>query len=167
MQKTRVSFYLYNFRYSFETGTVSAQTGDWLLKGTPVPVARHAGSNFLAGWQVEFVLVRLAGRNGIGCLSRPGRRASTRGSGAGAMATSSSMTGSALLEAVVACAGGGGARVKVAVLVEGEDGAGVPVAKDVATLAAVVSAVEVVEGTLASSVVANGGFCVGLLFVWR
>jgi hypothetical protein len=73
------------------------------------------------------------------------------------------VTGSALFKAVVACARGGGARVKVAVLVEGEDGAGVPVAKDVAALAAVVSPVEVVEGAFADSVIANGGFCVGLL----
>lgn len=72
------------------------------------------------------------------------------------------MAGLALLKAVVAGAGGGRARVEVCVLVEGQDGAGVPVAKDVATLAAVVSAVEVVEGALAGGVVADGGLSIGL-----
>lgn len=67
-----------------------------------------------------------------------------------------------LLEAVIAGSRGTGARVEAAVLVQGQDSAGVPVAEDVAAFAAVVAADKVVEGALAGRVVADGGFSIGL-----
>lgn len=72
------------------------------------------------------------------------------------------MAGLDLLEAVVAGARGRGARVKVGVLVEGQNQGRVRVAKDVAALAAVVAAGEVAKGALAEGVVADGRFRVGL-----
>lgn len=47
-------------------------------------------------------------------------------------------------------------------MVEREDGAGVPVAEDVAAFAAVVTADEVVEGAFAGWVVADGGLRIRL-----
>lgn len=65
-------------------------------------------------------------------------------------------------EAVVAGARWAGARVEVCMLVEGEDGAGVPVAEDVAAFAAVVTADKVVERAFAGWIVADGGFGIRL-----
>lgn len=63
---------------------------------------------------------------------------------------------------MVASARGGGARVEVCVLVETERSVGVSVAKDVATLAAVMAAGKVVKGALAGRVIADGGLGVRL-----
>lgn len=68
-----------------------------------------------------------------------------------------------LFEAVIARARGDGTRVEVCVLVKRERVAGVPVAEDVATFAAVVAADKVAEVALAGRVVADGGFSVGLV----
>lgn len=68
-----------------------------------------------------------------------------------------------LLEAVVAGAGGHGPRVEVCVLVQRQRIAGVPVAEDVATFAAVVATDKVAEVALAGRVIADGGFSVGLV----
>lgn len=69
-----------------------------------------------------------------------------------------------LLEAVGAGAEEGAAGVKVGVLVEGEDVAGVPGAEDVAAFATVVAANEVAEAALTCGIVADGGLVIGL---WR
>jgi hypothetical protein len=69
-----------------------------------------------------------------------------------------------LFEAVVAGARRTGTGVEAGILIEGQHGARVPVAKDVATLAAVVATDEVVEGALAGWIVAHGGLDVGLRF---
>lgn len=68
-----------------------------------------------------------------------------------------------LLEAVVAGARGKGTRVEVCVLVQRQRIAGVPVAEDVATFAAVVATDKVAEVALAGRVIADGGFSIGLV----
>ena len=72
------------------------------------------------------------------------------------------MEGLGLLEAVIARSGWSGARVEIGVLIERENAAGVGVAEDVATLAAVMPSVEIAKGAFAGRVVANGGFGVRL-----
>jgi hypothetical protein len=77
-----------------------------------------------------------------------------------------------LLEAVVAGARGDGSRVEVCILVQRQRIAGVPVAEDVATFAAVVAADKVAEVALAGRVVADGGLSIGLVnkmlvWLWR
>lgn len=67
-----------------------------------------------------------------------------------------------LLEAVVARARGDGTRVEVCVVVKWERIAGVPVAEDVATFAAVVATDKVAEVAFAGRVIADGGFSIGL-----
>ena len=67
-----------------------------------------------------------------------------------------------LVEAVVAGARRSGTRVEVGVLIERHNIARVPVAEDIATTAAVVTADEVAEVAFASRVIADGRLGVGL-----
>jgi hypothetical protein len=69
---------------------------------------------------------------------------------------------SILLEAVVAGARRGSPWVEVGVLIQRNLKARVRIAEDIATSAAVVTSREVIKGSLAGRVVANGGFWVGL-----
>lgn len=70
-----------------------------------------------------------------------------------------------LLEAMVASSRKSSARVEVGVLIEWKDIARVPVAKDVAAPAAVVSSDEIAETALASRVIADRRLGIGLVAI--
>lgn len=144
------------------------------LEGAPVPVPGHAGCDLGracvgegragchraaagdgAGWSA--LAAHLLRHDG-GTIVVTGDGSLVR-AGAGVVA---GLPGEELGEAVAAGARGGAAGVVVAVLVEADGVGGVRVAEDVTTLAAVVPADEVPEGTAAASLVTCRGFVVGL-----
>ena len=127
-------------------------------EGAPVPVSRHTGSDLGAlGRRGD----EAGGRRdwGRGHRVRCVRRGRAR-----RLAAAATIGGLDDLEAVVAGARDRSLGVEVCVLVQRQDIARVPVAEDVAAFAAVVSADEVAESSLAGRVVADGRLRIGL---WR
>jgi hypothetical protein len=135
------------------------------LKGAPVPVPRDTGGDLWAGAVSEGGIAC----DGAAAVDGAGGSAPVGGLGDAAAAVRdrvlvatgtavvAALPGKELAVAVATGPGGQAAGVVVAVLVEPDDVCGVGVAEDVATLAAVVAAEEVAEGTLAAGLVAQGG----------
>lgn len=129
----------------------------WYLEGAPVPVARNAGRRIRALSQAETSARCSCDRRGWHVLGLGRSRA--RG-----LAVVARVPGLVHVKAVVAGARRDSTGVEIGVLVQGHLEAGVLVAEDVATAAAVVPACEVVEGTLARRVIAYSGLGIRLRF---
>lgn len=64
---------------------------------------------------------------------------------------------------MIASSAGRGARVEVGILVKRNSKAGVPIAKDISTFAAVMASNKVAKCTLTCWIITNGRFNIGLI----